>query len=151
MLANMKATDFSTELDAGVATFAQRLATRELPKPVRFGRASVEDGVMTWFPNLHHLTYFRLTGLLYAFLSERQQSVVALAEEFGLGTSATRRIVWPLLEAGLLVRDSDAADARQKILRLMRAGEDWLQTLVQAPVPDATNVASFRQTRDNEA
>lgn len=130
------------DLDPAVAAFADRLRTRDQPVvvPLRFDRASVEArlaaGLIARFPGLQRETYRLLARLLYGFLTERRRSTAALAEELLRNETSILRRLRPLLQNGLLERTTQSTDARQKVFRLTRAGEDWLQTLVQVPLPE---------------
>lgn len=129
--------DSTPDLDPAVAAFGRHLATRDQPAPMRFDRASVEAriaaGISGQFPHLHHATCALLAQLFYGFFTERYRTMSHLAAEFQRHPTLLRRQLRPFLAAGWLTRAVVGPDARQKAICLTRAGEDWLQTLVQAP------------------
>lgn len=76
-----------------------------------------------------------LAHLLYDFFEKAQWSTRALSREYERDATTLRRSLRPLLTEGLLERTPSPINSHYKFFRLSRAGEDWLQTLVQAPLP----------------
>ncbi len=125
--------------DAPVMAFAQRLWERDHPvvEPVRFDRTSVlrrlEAGVAARKLSPMVDGRARLAELLYEFLAVGEWRAVDLSARLGWGETSTRRCLRTVCAAGLMARTPDAADGRIIRYALTRAGEDWVQTLVQAP------------------
>jgi DNA-binding MarR family transcriptional regulator len=71
-------------------------------------------------------------GALHVLMFEGPTSVTTLTERLDLSLSATSHLVQRLVEAGLVSREEDPADRRQKVLSLTDAGRQTVEDLMQA-------------------
>ena len=134
------APDPEAPLDPGVAAFARRLTTRDLPpEPPRLDRASVEGriaaGLRLRYPKRQRAFFPFLARVLYGFFEKPAWDTYDLSRAHQRNETTIRRLFRPLLAEGLLERVTSTRNSHYKFFRLTRAGEDWLQTLVQVPLP----------------
>lgn len=129
----------STALPA-VERFAQRLATRDQPEPLKFDEASVRArlraGIVARWPKRHEASYDWLTDVVIDFMNQPVWNHQQLEARWHRWESSINNQLRPLIADGIFERFlPNPADRRLKAFRLSRAGEDWVQHLVQAPLP----------------
>lgn len=71
-------------------------------------------------------------GALHVLQFAGPRSVSELTEELGLSLSATSHLVQRLVEMGLVLRQEDARDRRQKVLTLSAAGKKMGERLIKS-------------------
>ncbi len=125
-----------------IEAFAHRLYQRDnpAPTPLRFDRESVltrlADGVaaagLQHYPRAHRSA----AELLYAFLGQSEWSALALARTLNRADTWVTRNLRGLAARSYAESFRLPTDGRYWHYRLTPAGEDWVQSLVQAPLPE---------------
>jgi DNA-binding MarR family transcriptional regulator len=69
-------------------------------------------------------------------------SISAIAEKLNLSLAATSHLVERMVQQGLVVRNEDTIDRRQKRVAITAAGQAVLERLVQARLREVTNILS---------
>jgi len=119
--------------------FAQRLWERDHPvvAPLRFDRASVLERIRAGIAARElaptRAGQVRLARILYAFLGQAEWTAAGLGAEVGCVESRLRTLLRGLRKAEVAGLRRLPENGRQMRYYLTRAGEDWLQSLVQAP------------------
>lgn len=132
--------DAASPLSPAAARFAQRLFERDQPPPPpTFDEASIKKrlraGVSSRFPALRRPSVVLLADILYGLMAEPVLVLRALATTLGRNPKTITLQLAHLLTAGLLEHTVVAGDRRITAFRLTRPGEDWVQSLVQVPLP----------------
>jgi DNA-binding MarR family transcriptional regulator len=71
-------------------------------------------------------------GSMHILFFEGPQSITDLTEKLGLSTSATSHLVQRLFEQGIVLREEDPADRRQKRISLSPSGKKLVERLMKA-------------------
>ena len=106
---------------------------RLLSDRIAIGRALWRELVIGFSAQLGELELgFTQLAALYAVSGTETLSVTELAEQIGRSPSATSRIVAELARRGLMDRDQEAADRRERALALTPAGVTLLASIDRA-------------------
>lgn len=106
---------------------------RQLSDRIAMGRALWRDLVIGFAAHLGELRLgFTQLAALYAAAGTATLTIADLAEQIGRSPSATSRIVSALEARGLLAREEEVADRRQRTIRVTPAGSALLGTIDRA-------------------
>jgi len=121
-------------LSAAVEAARDRLQNpRQLSDRIAMGRALWRDLVIGFAAHLGELGLgFTQLAALYAAAGTATLTIADLAEQIGRSSSATSRIVSALEARGLLTREEEVADRRQRTVRVTPAGNALLATIDRA-------------------
>jgi DNA-binding MarR family transcriptional regulator len=126
--------DSTGALSAAVEAARDRLQNpRQLSDRIAMGRALWRDLVIGFAAHLGELRLgFTQLAALYASAGTATLTIADLAEQIGRSPSATSRIVTALEARGLLAREEEVADRRQRTVRVTPAGNALLATIDRA-------------------
>jgi DNA-binding MarR family transcriptional regulator len=100
---------------------------------IAVGRALWRELVIGFAQQLGTLDLgFTQLAALYAVAGAQTVTIADLAEMLARSPSATSRVVTGLVERGLLARDEEVADRRQRVLALTPAGQALIATIDHA-------------------
>ncbi|CAN5484459.1 hypothetical protein BH20CHL6_BH20CHL6_18670 [soil metagenome] len=106
---------------------------RQLSDRIAMGRALWRDLVIGFAAQLGELRLgFTQLAALYAAAGTATLTIADLAEQIGRSTSATSRVVSALEARGLLVREEEVADRRQRTVKVTSQGTTLLGQIDRA-------------------
>jgi DNA-binding MarR family transcriptional regulator len=121
-------------LSRGVEEAGERLQNpRQLSDRIAMGRALWRDLVIGFAAQLGELRLgFTQLAALYAAAGTATLTIQDLAEQIGRSASATSRVVSALEARGLLARQPEVADRRQRTIQVTPAGTQLLSLIDRA-------------------
>jgi DNA-binding MarR family transcriptional regulator len=126
--------EFADELSPAVVAARDEIQNpRQLSDRIAMGRALWRDLVIGFAAQLPDLRLgFTQLAALYAMAGTETLTIADLAEQIGRSPSATSRLVSSLERRGLVRRQEEVVDRRQRTLELTAAGQALLAQIDRA-------------------